>query len=106
MTAFRWVYVTCQNGAEARKIADLVVKKRLAACANWFPVRSIYWWRGKMERASETALVLKTTAGKVKPLIAAIKAAHSYEVPCIEALPILDGNPDYLKWIREETREE
>jgi periplasmic divalent cation tolerance protein len=104
MTAFRWVYVTCKDRAEAKKIALLVVKKRLAACANWFPVRSVYWWHGKMERAAEVALVLKTTAGKAKPLMAAIKAAHSYKVPCIEALPILEGNADYLRWIREETK--
>ena len=105
MTAFRWVYVTCKDRAEAQKIGSLAVKKRLAACANWFPVRSVYWWKGRMERASESALVLKTTAGRTKALIAAIKKAHSYEVPCIEALPILEGNPDYLKWIRDETRE-
>ncbi len=104
MTVFLWFYVTCRDRAEAGHIAELVVKKRLAACANWFPVRSVYWWGGKMERASEVALVLKTTAGKVKPLMAAIKKAHSYKVPCIEALPILEGNPDYLKWIRDETR--
>ncbi len=104
MTVFRWVYVTCRDRAEAGKIAELVVKKRLAACANWFPVRSVYWWDEKLERASEVALVLKTTAGHVKPLVAAIKKAHSYKVPCIEALPILEGNPDYLRWIRDEVR--
>ncbi len=104
VTAFRWVYVTCRDRTEAGKIAELVVKERLAACANWFPVRSVYWWDGRMERASETALVLKTTAGKVKPLIAAIRKVHSYKVPCIETLPILEGNPDYLQWIRHETR--
>ena len=104
MTAFRWVYVTCKNRSEAERIATLAVKKRLAACANWFPVRSIYWWEGRLERAGETALVLKTTAARVKPLILAIRRAHSYKVPCIEALPILEGNPDYLKWISKETR--
>ena len=104
MTAFRLVYVTCKDRAEAQKIATLVVKKRLAACANWFPVRSVYWWEGRMERSGEVALVLKTTAGRVKALISAIKKAHSYKVPCIEALPILEGNPDYMRWIREETR--
>jgi len=104
VTAFRWVYVTCKNRSEAERIATLAVKKRLAACANWFPVRSIYWWEGRLERAGETALVLKTTAARVKPLILAIRRAHSYKVPCIEALPILEGNPDYLKWISKETR--
>jgi periplasmic divalent cation tolerance protein len=104
MTAFRWVYVTCNDPSEAEKIGTEMVKKRLAACANWFPVRSVYWWEGRMEKAAETALVLKTTAGRTKALIAAIKKAHSYKVPCIEALPILEGNADYLRWIREETR--
>ena len=104
MTAFRWVYVTCKDRAEAERIANLVVKKRLAACANWFPVRSIYWWEGRLERAKEVAVVLKTTAARVKPLILAVRKAHSYKVPCVVALPILEGNAEYLRWIRDETR--
>lgn len=104
MTAFRWVYVTCKDRAEAEKLALLIVKKRLAACANWFPVRSAYWWEGKLERAGEYALVLKTTAARTRALVAVMRKAHSYKVPCVEALPILEGNPEYLKWIRDETR--
>ena len=104
MTAFRWVYVTCKDRAEAENIANLVVKKRLAACANWFPVRSIYWWEGRLERAKEVAVVLKTTAARVKPLILAVRKAHSYKVPCIVALPILEGNAEYLRWRRKETQ--
>jgi len=104
VTAFRWVYVTCKDKVEAKRIATLAVKKRLAACANWFPVRSIYWWEGRLERAGETAVIFKTTAARVRPLILAIRKAHSYKVPCIEALPILEGNADYLRWIRDEVR--
>jgi periplasmic divalent cation tolerance protein len=104
MTAFRWVYITCKDRAEAERLGLLAVKRRLAACANWFPVRSAYRWEGKLERAPEYALVLKTTAARAKPLIAAIRKAHSYKVPCVEALPILEGNAEYLKWIRDETR--
>ncbi|MBM4248982.1 MAG: divalent-cation tolerance protein CutA [Euryarchaeota archaeon] len=105
MTAFRWIYITCKDRAEARRIALQVLKKRLAACANWFPVRSLYWWEGNLERSSEVALVLKTTSRRVRPLIAAIKKAHSYKVPCVEALPILEGNRDYLEWVRDESGE-
>ncbi len=104
MYRFYWVHVTCHDRAEARKIAVLVLKKRLAACANMFPVHSMYWWHGKMETATEVALVLKTRAGCLKRLIAMIKKVHSYEVPCIEALPIAAGHPAYLKWISDETR--
>ena len=96
--------MTCKDRAEAENIANLVVKKRLAACANWFPVRSIYWWEGRLERAKEVAVVLKTTAARVKPLILAVRKAHSYKVPCIVALPILEGNAEYLRWIRKETQ--
>jgi len=96
--------VTCRDKVEAKRIATLAVKRRLAACANWFPVRSIYWWEGRLERAGETAVVFKTTAARVKALIQAIRKAHSYKVPCIEALPILEGNADYLRWIRDEVR--
>jgi periplasmic divalent cation tolerance protein len=104
VSRFYWVYVTCTNGAEARKIAILVLKKRLAACVNMFPVRSVYWWHGKLEHADEVAMVLKTRSGCLKPLIAEISKAHSYDVPCIEALAIADGNPAYLKWIEDETK--
>lgn len=100
----RLIYVTAPDAAEAERLARLAVESRLAACANIFPgVRSLYWWRGKVERADEVALVLKTTEARTPALIEALTRAHSYECPCVVALPIEAGNPDFLRWIGEET---
>jgi periplasmic divalent cation tolerance protein len=77
---------------------------RLVACANIFPIESIYWWKGKKETANEFALIFKTTAARVRRLVRELKKAHSYDVPCIVTWPIPEGNGDYLKWISSETR--
>ena len=98
------IYITARDEAEARRIGETLVAERLAACANIQPIRSIYRWQGKMEEASEAALLLKTRADLVNQAIARVKALHSYEVPCIVATPIERGNPAYLEWINESTR--
>jgi periplasmic divalent cation tolerance protein len=80
------------------------VEERLAAGANVLDgVASIYWWAGAIEQASEAVLIVKTRADLVERLSARIKALHSYDCPCVVALPIAGGNPDYLEWIRAET---
>jgi periplasmic divalent cation tolerance protein len=104
MTRFYSVFVTCKNRAESRRIANIVLEKRLAACANIFAVESIFRWGGSKQRASESAMLLKTRVGLVKPLMAEIRKAHSYKVPCIVAFPIERGNPDFLRWVSAETR--
>jgi periplasmic divalent cation tolerance protein len=80
-----------------------VVASRLAACANVLPgkIESIYRWRGRVERARETLLLLKTTRRRWPKLRDAIRRAHSYEVPEIVALPIVAGLDAYLGWIGE-----
>ncbi len=99
------VFVTAPSEAEARKIADSVLNKKLAACASIIKgVSSSYWWQGKIERSSETLIIMKTKSKHVRKLIDEIKFLHSYSVPEIIALPIVDGNPDYLKWINESVR--
>lgn len=99
-----WIYVTCESTEQAKAIGKEVVRQRLAACANIFPaMESIYWWNGKLEEGLETVLILKTTSELVERLIAVVKSNHSYEVPCVIALPVEKGNPDYLRWITEET---
>ena len=99
-----FVYVTASGSNEAERIARAVVADRLAACANVLgPMHSIYWWQGALEESSETALILKTTRERLPDLIARVKALHSYECPCIEALEVAEGNPDFLAWIARET---
>lgn len=104
MPPFRWVYVACRDEPEARRLARLALENRLAACANIFPMTSLFWWKGKIEDSTETALVLKTRAVLVRRLFAMLKKAHSYEVPCMDALPILEMNPDCAAWLRSQTR--
>jgi len=99
------VYITAKDRDEARRIGRQLVDERLAACANVIDgVESIYWWDGAVREESEAALVVKTKEALVPQLIERVKALHSYDCPCIVALPILDGNPAFLQWIADETR--
>jgi periplasmic divalent cation tolerance protein len=102
---YRIVLVTCPSIAEARRIGRRVVEKKLAACANIVTgVESIYRWKGKVERAREVLVVMKTSAGRLRELEREVKRMHSYEVPEFVAVPIAAGSREYLKWIRENAR--
>jgi periplasmic divalent cation tolerance protein len=93
--------------ATADRVATRLVEERLAACAQVIgPVRSTYWWAGKVEQADEWYCHLKTTLACLPRLQSRIRELHPYEVPEIIAVPILQGNPDYLKWIQEAVRSE
>ena len=100
---FLMVYVTCKDGVDAKKIASHMLEKRLVACANMFPVKSMYWWEGKIENEDEMALLMKTQQEHKESIIKEVLALHSYDVPCVEFFEITDGNPDYLEWIKKET---
>ena len=100
----RFVYITTETPAEARAIGPALVEARLAACVNIIEgMTSIFRWEGKIQQGSETVLIAKTRRELVEPLTARIKELHSYSCPCVVALPILEGNPDFLRWIEEET---
>jgi periplasmic divalent cation tolerance protein len=100
-----FVYVTAASSEEALRIGRQVVEERLAACANVLDgMQSIYWWEGRVQEAQEVVLLLKTTETRLPKLIETIRGQHSYECPCIVALPISEGNPAYLEWIENETR--
>ena len=97
----RIVLVTCPSVALARRIARVVVEKRLAACVNVVlsPVESVYRWKGKVERAREYLLIMKTTAKCLVELEMEVKLLHSYDVPEFIALPIVAGSRAYLTWL-------
>ena len=98
------IYATVPSREEARRIAGAVVGERLAACANILgETTSLYWWEGAVQEDKEVALILKTEEALIDRLTARVKALHSYTVPCVVALPIKAGNPDYLAWIDKET---
>jgi len=102
--AYLVVFVTTSGYEEARRIADALVSQRKAACVNIVPqVKSLFRWKGKIEDAEESLLVIKTRAKLFPEVMNLVKSIHSYEVPEIIALSITEGNPDYLKWIDEET---
>jgi periplasmic divalent cation tolerance protein len=97
------LYLTAANQAEAEKISRTLVEERLAACANVLgPIRSFYWWQGKVQDDSEVAFLLKTRTDLVDRVVARVKQLHSYTVPCVVTWPIEAGNPDYLAWVEKE----
>ena len=100
------VTTTTDSEAEARKLAELAVESRLAACGQVLsPITSVYWWEGKVQNAQEWMVVMKTTTDRVEQLIDRLRAEHSYDTPEIIAVPIVSGNPAYLDWIAAETAE-
>lgn len=100
-----FIYIACKNVVEARKIAGHCVSERLAASANILPeMESFYWWDGTVNAETESVLILKTVSTRFKEVEAAVRSLHSYECPCIAALPVSDGYKTYLEWINESTR--
>jgi periplasmic divalent cation tolerance protein len=94
------VLTTWPDAATARAAAQMLVEEGLAACANVVPgVESIYRWEGKVDRASEVLMILKTTVARYAALESRIRALHSYEVPEIVGLRVSDGLPAYLQWV-------
>ena len=104
MGEFVVVLVTCGSEEEAAKIANSVVEERLTACVSIIsPVRSIYRWEGKIWDEKEWLLIMKTQKKRFKELEKKVKSLHSYSVPEVIALPIVEGSPSYLKWLEENT---
>jgi periplasmic divalent cation tolerance protein len=102
---YRLVLVACANHIQAKLIARSVVEKRLAACVNILriPVESHYHWKGKVEKARELLLLIKTTSRRLGALEREVERLHSYEVPEFIALPIVAGSKAYLDWLDENT---
>lgn len=98
------VYLTLADRPSALAMGRTLVEERIVACANVIDgMTSIYQWQGAIEEANETVLLLKTTSDLVDQVTRRIVEMHSYECPCVVALPIENGNPAYLQWISEET---
>ncbi|KAK6147733.1 hypothetical protein DH2020_018645 [Rehmannia glutinosa] len=88
------------------KLAESIVKERLAACVNRVPgVESVYEWKGEIQTDSEELLIIKTRESLLEALTEHVKANHEYEVPEVIALPITGGNLPYLEWIKNSTRD-
>ena len=103
MTKFIVVLVTATSKMEAGKIAKALLKKRLAACVNIIPgLTSFFHWKGKIEKANELLLVIKTKKTLFRKLEKEVLANHSYTVPEVIALPISEGSKNYIGWLESE----
>lgn len=96
------VFVSAGSKEEAEKIASGLLKEKLCACVNIVKgADSHFWWQGKLDKAKEALLIIKTKKSLFSRLIKKVKSLHSYEVPEIIALPVIAGHKPYLDWIDE-----
>ena len=103
--AYCLIYMTAETVEEAKALGRALVEARLAACANVISgMIPIFWWEGEVQESSEAVLIAKTRRDLVDALTAFVKARHSYDCPCVVALPIEAGNLAFLEWIGTETR--
>jgi len=99
------VYFACKDKDESKKVAHTIIKEKLAFCANIIPgCHSIYRWKGKVEEAEESILIVKTFPHLVKKLIDRIKNLHSYQMPEIISWKIDDVSSDIVKWASDELK--
>lgn len=99
------VFSTCSTTEEASQIARKLIEERLAACVNVTPaVRSFYRWKGSIEQADECMLVIKSSRDLFDRLRAELEKVHTYEVPEVVAVAVVDGSPNYLNWIDGELK--
>ncbi|WP_119165514.1 divalent-cation tolerance protein CutA [Algihabitans albus] len=101
---YKLLYVTAETAGEAKAIGGALVAARLAACANVIEgMTPIFWWNGQVQEGSEAVLIAKTRTDLVPAATRLIVEAHSYELPCVVALPIEAGHQPFLDWIGRET---
>lgn len=95
--------VSAGSRDEAVKVADSLLDARLAACVQIVgPIESRYWWRDEREVATEWLCLVKTRTALLDRVVAAVRAAHSYETPEVVAVPIVGGDTAYLTWLEDE----
>jgi len=97
------VYFTTETEEEAEKISKKLVEEKLVACANYFPIKSIYWWKGEVQRGKEVAVLLKTQEKNFEKIVKRIKELHSYDLPVIEKFDV-KTYPEVEKWVKDSTK--
>ena len=103
-TEYITVFITAPNEEEAARISQTIVGERLAACVNIIrSVRSIYRWQGRVEDEQEVLMIVKTKRTLFERLQDRVKELHSYTVPEIIGLPVIEGSKEYLDWLGQET---
>jgi periplasmic divalent cation tolerance protein len=100
------VWINCPSEEVADRIAEALIGRRLAACANRHaPIQSAWHWQGAVERGTEVPLLLKTRAALFDRLAEAARGMHPFEVPAITAVPVSHAIADYRDWVIAETEE-
>ena len=98
------LYITAPNREEAILVCRDLVGARLVACANIVEhATSFFWWQGVIEQEAEVLIIAKTMEPHVDRVVERVKALHTYDCPCVVAVPIKGGNPEYIEWIARET---
>jgi len=96
--SFVFIYVTCKDEQEARTIAKQLLENKQIACANFFPIKSMYWWENKINEDDEFVLIVKTKEELFKKVKEEVKKLHSYNVPCITKISV-EPNSGYASWL-------
>ena len=90
-------YIICKDAVEAEKISMHLLKKKLIACANIFPVKSMYWWKNKIASENENVIIAKTNDKNFNKVVSETKKIHSYKIPCILKINT-KANKEYKNW--------
>lgn len=98
------IYITCKDEKEAVKISKHLLKKRLIACSNMHPIRSMYWWKGKIQDEKEVTIIAKTTEKNYDKIKEEVSKIHSYDVPCILKIDA-EANESYEQWVNKEVNQ-
>ena len=94
------IFITASNKKEAQNIARGLLSNKLIACVNIIDkIESFFWWQGKIDKAKEALLIVKSHKSKFHRIVKLVKSIHSYEVPEIIALPVIFGEKKYLRWL-------
>ena len=99
------VYITCKDEKEAVKISKYLLEKRLIACSNIFPIRSMYLWKGKMRDEKEVVIIAKTIDRNYDKIKKEVSKIHSYDVPCILKIDA-EANESYEQWVNKEVNQQ
>ena len=97
------IYTTCKDKREAEKVSAHLLKKRLIACANMFPIKSMFWWNFKIANENEVAIFAKTNEKNFKEAVKEIRKMHSYKIPLILKISARANN-DYEEWANKEMK--
>lgn len=98
MSNFVELVVTCKSWQEAELVADELLKQRLVACVEYFPIKSRYWWQGAIESADEIKLIMESVATNFSAVEAALSKIHSYETFVLQMVPVTQVSQQATAW--------